>query len=176
MAALDRSRVARPALVVLALVWAGALLGVALLAAPAPFLAESLDRAAALDVNRHLFGMLSRAETGLLLAALSAGLLARPGPLLLTGLALLTAAVLLESLWLLPALEARADMIIAGREPPPAAYHALYTSLEVAKLVLLAALAWSARRAGGERATPAATKDEASGNRIRDPALRRSSD
>ena len=139
-------RLAGAGLVVLALVWTGVLLGAAFLAAPAPFMAESVDRAAALDVNRHLFRALSRAETVLLLLTLVAGLLLRPRGLVLAGLALLATAVLVESLWLLPALDARATLIQTGREPPPAPYHALYTGLEVVKLVLLPALAWRATR------------------------------
>ena len=177
MADASRSRrLARSSLIVLALVWTGVLVGAAFLAAPAPFMAESLDRAAALDVNRHLFRALSRSETVLLTLTLLAGFMMGPGRLVQLGLALLATAVLAESLWLLPALEARAAMILAGQEPPPATYHALYISLEAAKLVLLPALAWAAVRTSGSSATRAGQKNEGRGNRIAVPPLARPSD
>ena len=43
-----------------------------------------------------------------------------------------------QGAWLIPELSARTDLVIAGTEPPPSIAHAAYSTLELAKLCLLA--------------------------------------
>ena len=64
-----------------------------------------------------------------------------------SALALLFAAplsigVALQWLWLLPVLDARAELIIQGGAPEPAPWHALYIGAEVLKLLALLIAGW----------------------------------
>lgn len=119
--------------------WFGMTAGIALLETPLRFTAPSVTRAIGVDIGRIVFTALNKAELValiILLIVVRASGRARTWWALCGVLALI---VLLQSAWLLPALSARADIVIAGGEPPPSAVHAIYSTLELAKLVLLAA-------------------------------------
>ena len=134
-----------PLLAAACLVWAGMVLGISFLEAPVKFTAPSLTLPVGLDVGRHVFGVFSRVEVGwaaltLMLALVGSSALGR-GPLALLGAA--WAVVAVQALWLLPALGARTDRIIAGETLPSSPLHVVYIGLDVAKLlVLLGASGW----------------------------------
>jgi hypothetical protein len=90
-------------------------------------------------VGRHVFAVLNKVEIGFtlvsLLLLLRGGWPARVAGLL-TGLAGLVA---LQTLWLLPALDARALVYISG-DTPPSRLHLLYVALEAAKVTGLLVL------------------------------------
>ena len=96
-----------------------------------------MTRPVALDVGREVFGLLNQVELLMLVTFLvlirvtgqARGYLAVGGALALI--------VMLQSAWLLPALSARTDIVLAGGTPPESMAHALYSSLEVVKLSLL---------------------------------------
>ena len=48
----------------------------------------------------------------------------------------------LQRLWLLPLLDARAELIIQGGTPEPAPWHALYIGVEILKLLALLIAGW----------------------------------
>lgn len=136
--AMRRSRDARvqAALILVALIWAGMLIGVSFLATPAKFAAPSLALPVALDVGRHTFAVLNPIEiAGALLVAGLAVLHHRRWLLVPAGLA--AAIVAVQTLWLLPALDARVETIIAGGAVPGSPLHTLYIALDLAKLVAL---------------------------------------
>lgn len=130
---------ALPFLVAACLLWAGMVLGISFLEAPVKFTAPSLTLPVGLDVGRHVFGAFNRVEVGwavltLALALLGSEALARvPFALLGTVWAIVAA----QALWLLPALGARTDRIIAGETLPSSPLHLLYIGLDVAKLLVL---------------------------------------
>ena len=134
------------ALVVVALIWAGMLLGVAFIAVPAQFGAEGLSRPLGIDLTRHVFAAFGRVELGLAALSLVLALLLRPGPLLWALLGLVWLIVALQSLWLLPALAVRADQLLRGETPPAAPWHGLYVGSEMTKLAVLLLIAWRASR------------------------------
>jgi hypothetical protein len=136
------------ALVAVALLWAGMVLGVAFVAVPAQFAAEGLARPLGIDVTRHVFARFDRIELGLTAATLLLALLLRARALLWSLLALLWLIVALQSLWLLPALDLRADQLLQGQEPAPGPWHGLFVGAEIIKLGLLLALAWAVSRRG----------------------------
>ena len=78
----------RTALVAVALLWAGMVLGVAMIAVPAQFAAEGLTRPQGIDITRQVFARFDRVELGLAAATLLLALLLRAGPLLWSLLAL----------------------------------------------------------------------------------------
>jgi hypothetical protein len=125
----------------LACLWMGLLLGVSFLATLAKFKAPTLTRPVALDVGRHTFLWLARAEWAVA-ACVALALLGSGFPPLATaafaGLAVVSAA---SAFWIAPRLYARADAIIAGRTPAPSSIHGVAVLVEMLKLVLLFVMA-----------------------------------
>lgn len=130
---------ARILLPVLALFWAGLLFGVAYLATPAVFSAETVTRTVGIDATRHSFTVLNRAEIVLALASLLALSRAAAGRWVKGCIVLAVVIVALETFWMLPTLDARSDMVVSGTEPPPSAIHTLYISADTLKLLALLA-------------------------------------
>jgi hypothetical protein len=149
---------APPVLAALLLLWAGVLIGVSFLAAPAKFAAPSLSLPVAMEVGREEFGTLNLVEAGFALVTLALAALVRPPRLVWLGLGVAVAIVALQGFWLLPVLDARVELIIQNQTPPPAPWHAIYIALEVTKLaaLLLAGGAglWSLARSGPRMVSP----------------------
>lgn len=57
-------------------------------------------------------------------------------------LMIVTAFLSIQTFWLLPELNERADLIISGINPPHSAIHLLYPIVEVSKVILLIFVAW----------------------------------
>lgn len=117
--------------------WFGMTAGVSLLATPVRFSAPTITRAIGLDIGRVVFAVLNKAELAalilLLVIARTTGR-ARRWWGICAALALI---VLIQSIWLLPELAARAEMVVSGVEPPPSYLHASYSILELLKLGVL---------------------------------------
>ena len=126
--------------------WIGLVLGVSFLATVAKFNAPSLTLPVALDVGRHTFAPLARAEWALVLVLAASIVLGAPTPLRLAAVTAIAAILLAQALWLLPALDARVDTIIGGGTPPPSSLHLVFVAGEAVKLLLLLALAVAAFR------------------------------
>ncbi len=133
----------RNSLITIVLLWAGILFGVSFLATPAKFQAPSLTLPAAVDVGRTTFAALNRVELGC--ALLVAGLLLSGAARALSvwlssGTALI--GLLLETLWLLPILDERARLVIAGGVPQASNLHEIYIALDVIKFLALVTVAF----------------------------------
>jgi hypothetical protein len=115
-----RLAIARCALGALIMLWAGVLIGVSFLAAPAKFNAPGLSLPVAMEVGRREFGALNLTELVLAVVTLALAAYARPDRTIRLGLGLAAVIVVLQSLWLLPVLDARAELIIRGETPEPA--------------------------------------------------------
>jgi hypothetical protein len=139
-----RVAIARCALGALIMLWAGMLIGVSFLAAPAKFGAPSLSLPVAMEVGRREFGALNLAEIASAVVTLALAAYVRPERTIWLGLALAAIIVVLKWLWLLPVLDARAELIIRGDTPEPAPWHALYIGGEVVKLLVLLVVGWLA--------------------------------
>lgn len=127
----------------LAYAWAGLVAGISFLEAPVKFTAPSLTLAVGLDVGRHVFGALNRAELVLALASVALVWASGSRRGVWTALGVVWAAVLLQTLWLLPALDARAGVLIGGGTlPPEPALHWLIGIAEVVKVGALVAVGW----------------------------------
>jgi hypothetical protein len=90
-----------------------------------------------MNVGRHVFGMFNKFEIGW--RCYPVGLMLCADTRRTSWLPLLIAwcIVALQTVWLLPVLDARVGMILSGQTPPPAAYHLIYVVLEVIKLICL---------------------------------------
>jgi hypothetical protein len=136
-----RSGLCAAALVFVALLWAGMLIGVSWIATPVKFAAPSLTMPVALDVGRVTFHLFNRIEWGLAVLLLIVTFVNRTRsglPLLLAAVAAVL--VLLQTIWLLPALDERVAVVIAGGTPPASSLHLWYIIIEAVKLVLLLAV------------------------------------
>jgi hypothetical protein len=131
---------------VAAMLWIGLLLGVSFLATPAKFLAPSLSLAVALDVGRQTFGVFNKVEWALAILLLALVLAGRGTWLSIAGAVVLAVMVVVETLWLLPVLDQRVGLIIAGQQPPESSLHVVYIVLQIVKLAVLCGLAAAAAR------------------------------
>jgi hypothetical protein len=118
--------------------WLGMTAGVSLLATPLRFGAETISRAVALDVGRVVFNGLNKAEFVALVIILVQLRISGHTRALWIPVFALALILIAQASWLLPELSSRTDIVIAGGEPPPSIAHAAYSTLELAKLTLLA--------------------------------------
>ncbi len=154
----DQAGCANMALLAVVMLWIGTLLGVSFLATPAKFLAPSLTLPVALDVGRQTFAVFNKIEW---IYIVICALLAAAGPrnrIAVVSVAVAAILTAVQAAWLLPALDARVGVIIAGGTPPASPLHHLYIVAETAKLLALGVIAVaSARRLlAGQRLMPAA--------------------
>ena len=140
------SRLRDAAVTAVAWIWLGLVIGVSFIAIPSHFRSTLLERGEVFDVNRYTFEAASEAQGGLIVVLLALLAWRRAGLLLWALAALAGLVVAAQGLWLIPALAARGDMIIAGETPPPSPLHMIAIAAEAAKMLLLAAIAVSASR------------------------------
>ena len=119
------------------LLWAGMVLGISFLESWVKFRTPSLTKPVGLDVGRTVFSMFYKIQNCIYLTI---GLMSLFAPisiidwLFLGGIGLILS---LQIFLLLPKLNSRIDVIIAGGKPAPSPVHALYGMAEILKLVLL---------------------------------------
>lgn len=131
----------------LAAVWLGMVLAIAM-EARIKFKAPSLTREVGLDVGRQVFRAFGLTEVVVLVGLWFVAFLSRPGVPAWGILGLLSLILVLQALWLRPALNARATAIIEGRPVASSRHHAIYMSAEGVKVVALVALTYAHPLAG----------------------------
>ncbi len=105
--------------------------------APLKFTAPNLTIAEGLQIGRIVFGMLNHCEWFFLVIILITWFIKKPGRAegrLITAVGII---LLLETFWLLPALDHRAKIIIAGGSVAANGLHWCYIILEIVKVPLL---------------------------------------
>ncbi|WP_205703388.1 hypothetical protein [Hymenobacter radiodurans] len=117
--------------------WAGMVGGISFLEAPLKFTAPHITVPLGVGIGRIVFHALNKVEIGLCALAVISVLYLRPDRRVGAGLALLSLVLLLQTFWLLPALDVRAEALLSGNPPPPNSLHLLYIVAEVVKLLLL---------------------------------------
>jgi len=123
----------------LAGLWAGAVLGGSLVAAPAKFQAKSLTLEVALDVGRAQFFWLGVTEAVLCLALL-VSLVFLSGRRWIWAL-FATGLLALQRFVLMPPLDARTLQVIAGEPVPDSSLHTVFIVVEIIKFLLLTGMA-----------------------------------
>ena len=125
-------------------VWAGLVAGISFLEAPLKFTAPHITVPLGLGIGRIVFAALNKLELALSATALLSAAVRRAPAHVWAALGLLSAVLLLQTLWLLPALDLRATALLAGHPPLPSNLHKTYIGLEVVKLLtLLLAGSWA---------------------------------
>ena len=117
--------------------WFGMTAGVSLLATPIRFTASTITRPIALDVGQVVFAALNKAELIALVVLMIVVRASGQARSMWTVCGVLALIVIAQSAWLLPELTLRTQMVIDGREPPQSYVHAIYSTLELAKLGIL---------------------------------------
>lgn len=133
--------------------WAGFVCAISFLEAWLKFRAPGVTLPIGLGIGRLVFGALNKVEL-LLAAAIMMDLLrARPAFPQWLWIGLPAALLLLQTFWLLPALDARAETVIQNGPAPPSQLHFVYVAFEVVKVVAL--VVFGIRLFGGTGTTTA---------------------
>lgn len=126
--------------VVVAGVWAGLVLGVSFVATPAKFLASSITLPIALDVGRSTFRVSLLIELFFASALVATGAIAFGwGGKTLVAAGIL-AALAVQRFVLLPSLDARTTLVIAGAQLPPSWHHLVWIAADALRFLMLLGL------------------------------------
>lgn len=127
--------------------WAGLVLGLSFIETPLKFTAPGITLELGLGIGRQVFKVLNWIEIGLAAVTLAAHAPIRMSAIKRTPLLLVIAIVAAQTIWLLPALNERTNIVIAGGDPGESYHHILYIIMEATKLLMLFAagtIAWLA--------------------------------
>lgn len=122
---------------IIILFWLGFFTAISFMEAPLKFTAPNLSLAEGLQVGKIVFSMLNNCEWVFLVAVLITCLIKKPGRAELSFIICAGIILLLETIWLLPVLDADADKIIAGQLVTGTNWHWCYVALEIIKLPVL---------------------------------------
>ena len=131
------------AFLLLPTLWIGLLVGVCFIATPAKFQAPSLSLPVALDVGRSTFAIWNGVEW-VLLALFVPPLLYSRRPDAALAVGAMGVFLLVQTLVLLPILNARIVTIIAGGKPESSPDHLVYIAIDALKLGVLGSITWKA--------------------------------
>ena len=125
-------------LICIGLIWLGMIIGISFLETPLKFTAPSVTLEIGLDIGRQVFAVFNKVECALALAMAILVLIIRQSGRLLILIGVVWLSLALQTVWLLPILDARAELIIQGQLPAPSSLHTIYVVLEVLKVIALA--------------------------------------
>lgn len=123
------------------LLWVGMVIAISFMEAHLKFTAPGITVQLGLGIGRIVFAALQRAELALALLSLLLAIWVWPRPRVRWPWLLALAVLATQWLWLMPALDARAELILAGTPPPNSYHHWLYIGLDLLKVLSLLAAA-----------------------------------
>ena len=122
-------------------IWFGMVLAISFMEAPLKFQAPDITLPLGLGIGRLVFFALNKMEIVSAVLLLLAFWRGRNNTKIETGmLGAVVLILLLETVWLLPVMDARAEMVIAGTEPPFSNMHVGYIVFDALKLIALLTL------------------------------------
>ncbi|MBL7493747.1 hypothetical protein I6A60_35110 [Frankia sp. AgB1.9] len=121
-------------------VWFGLVAGISFLEAPLKFRAPGITIPLGLGIGRLVFRAVNRLEVGLAAVLLVALALHAPAAPAWGVTAAVFGVLAIQLAALRPALDRRAEQVIAGNPPPPSHRHVAYIVLEALKVILLPTL------------------------------------
>lgn len=126
-------------------VWFGLIGGISFMEAPLKFQAPNVTLPLGLGIGRLVFFALNKIEIFLavlmIISFVKTG--ARESKFPILSLAVICILLLLETVWLLPLLDARATLVISGEAAPFSNLHFVYIAFDAIKFILLFALGTS---------------------------------
>lgn len=125
-------------------VWFGLIGGISFMETPLKFTAPNITLALGLGIGRVVFHALNLIEIALAALMIISFIAARPkGKFAFYSFTAIAILLLLQTVWLLPALDARATEIINGQNVPDSYLHFVYIAFDAIKFILLFALGTS---------------------------------
>jgi hypothetical protein len=128
-------------------VWFGAVLAISFVEAPLKFQAPGITIPLGLGIGRLVFFALNKIEillgTVFLVSIFGKTSIGRTGLIVFAAIALI---LLIETAWLLPWLDGRAEQVINGTAAPFSRLHFVYIACDAVKLILLMWLGISVAR------------------------------
>ena len=119
-------------------IWLGLIIAISLIEAPLKFQAPGITIPLGLGIGRLVFNTLNKIELILMtiafFSALSTNKQNKTGFYAMCALLLL---LMFQTLYLLPALDATAELVLQGQLIPPSFHHQLYIAVEIVKIILL---------------------------------------
>ncbi len=131
------STVRQPIALICAFTWVGFVCAISFLEAWLKFRAPGVTLPIGLGIGRLVFGALNKVELVLAAAIVIDLLRGRSAFSQWLWIGLPVALLLLQTFWLLPALDARAELVIQNGPAPPSQLHFVYVAFEVVKVVAL---------------------------------------
>lgn len=120
------------------------LLGISFIEAPLKFQAPNITLGLGLGIGRLVFFALNKFEIAFALILLITFFIAKNLSRFATAAFVIVLLILtLQTAWLLPALDLRAEQVISGSAAPFSMTHYYYIGTEVIKLLLVFAVGWS---------------------------------
>lgn len=122
-------------------IWFALVLGLAFIEAPLKFQAPGITLPLGLGIGRLVFSVLNKIEialAGMMLISLFMERPKRGWGVYLFGI--VAAILVLETAWLLPLLNIRAEQVISGTAEPYSYTHVIYIAFDAIKVILLFAL------------------------------------
>jgi len=127
----------RNLIIVITFIWVGLVFGISFIEAPLKFTAPNITLALGLGIGRVVFGALNKIEivfSIIILISFWIGKFSfKEYYLYLVAFFIL----LVQTVWLIPILDERAELIIAGEELEKTNHHIFYIIIEVLKIVSL---------------------------------------
>ncbi len=125
--------------IVATFIWIGMVLAISFMEAWLKFRAPGITLALGLGIGRLVFGVLNKVEWVLALFILLQIFLSKQRWNRTENFAfyLPLGILLVQTFWLLPALDARAALHISGSAPPPSHHHIYFAAMEVTKTICL---------------------------------------
>lgn len=120
-------------------IWIGFVGAISFMEAWLKFQAPGITVPLGLGIGKLVFGALNTMEWSFTLVILIDLFRKKPNPSLKSQLPFFIAIVIvaLQSIWLLPALDQRAELLIAGEDPEESILHFFYVGFEMLKLACL---------------------------------------
>lgn len=129
--------VRHPIALISAFTWTGFVCAISFLEAWLKFRAPGVTLPIGLGIGRLVFGALNKVELVFAAAIVIDLLRARPRAWTWPWIGIPVALLLLQTGWLLPALDARAALLIGGGSAPPSQLHVIYVAMEAVKVAAL---------------------------------------
>jgi hypothetical protein len=120
-----------------AIFWLGFFMAISFMEAPLKFSAPGVTLAQGLQIGRIVFGVLNHLEWVFFIVILATCLIYKPGHFETLLIVCLDVILILETFWLLPALDTKATAIIGGKIVADHGLHWCYIILELIKAPVL---------------------------------------
>ena len=119
-------------------IWFGALGAISFMEAPLKFTAPNINLPLGLGIGRIVFQTLNKIEIILAILLVLSFFFARPkGKSWIYCYGVIAVLLLLETVWLLPVLDARAEQVINGTASPNSNTHVVYIVFDAIKFIAL---------------------------------------